>query len=301
MSEPPIIAPTDKQLVVATRPYWLKQLRILAIFLLAAYGALILAVRSPLYESVALRPFPPDEYYDKARHLPGLQEYFIIGNHGSRLHAWLFNPSNAKMLVIVHHGNAGNIIHRLYLVNAVIGCGAAVLLYDYRGYGKSSGKPSLTGLSEDGLSVYEFARSKLGFAADCIVNFGESIGTGVACQVASMRPSAGLILQSAVGSLPRVAQAGITWLNIIPQPLFPAPHFDNVEQIKQVHVPVLMFHGTSDSVVPFEHSKLIFANCNKPKQLILLSQAGHNDMPSDSRQYREALCQFLNSLARKAP
>jgi len=290
---------TRQKPVIATSSYWLKQLQTLAIVLLAVYGALILLVRSPLYEAIALRPYPPDKNFEKVVRLPGVQEHFIACKDGNRLHAWLFNPTGSRTLVIVHHGNAGNVINRIYLANAIVSCGAAALLYDYRGYGQSSGQPSLPGLIDDGLSAYDFARDKLGFSADKIVNFGESIGTGVACKVASMRPSAGLILQSAIGSLPRVAQAGIAWLNIIPVPFFPAPHLDNIEQIKQVHVPVLMFHGTADRLVPFAHSKLIFANCNEPKQLILIPQAGHNDMPADSRSYRASLAQFLNSLPTK--
>ncbi|HEY9867792.1 MAG TPA: alpha/beta hydrolase [Candidatus Obscuribacterales bacterium] len=263
----------------------------------ATYLTLILAMRTPLYDAAALRPYPPDEnYYKQVRGLPGLKELFIPTNDTNRLHAWLFNPRGSSTLVIVHHGNAGNVLHRLYLVSAILPCGAAVLLYDYRGYGKSTGTAKLSGLVEDGLNVYDFARTRLGFSPDHIVNFGESIGTGVACQLASMRPSAGLILQSAVGSLPRVAHARIPVLGLIPEAMFPAPHFDNVAQIKKVRVPVLMFHGTADGLVPVEHSRMIFANCSTPKQLILIPQAGHNDNPADSQDYRDALCRFLDSL-----
>lgn len=283
---------------MTTRTYWLQQLRTLGIVLLAVYAVLVVAVRSPLYEAIVLRPFAPDKNYERARQLPGYREYVISGKDGASLHAWFFDPGRARTLVIVHHGNAGNVSHRLYLADAIVACGAAALVYDYRGYGKSSGTPGVPGLLDDGLAVYDFARSKLGFAGDHIVNFGESIGTGVACQVASMRPSAALVLQSPVGSLPGVAHAGIVWLNIIPDCFFPTPQFDNVQQIKQVHVPLLMFHGTSDRVVPFEHSKMIYANAHQPKNLILFKDAGHNNMPADSRQYRDALCQFLKSVER---
>lgn len=294
MSQTPSPSPSERP-KKPNRSYWLRQVRYLGLVLLVVYGALVLLVRSPLYEAIVLRPSPVNENYAKARQLLEFQEYFIPCPDGHQLHAWLFTPGGARTLVIVHHGNAGNITNRIYLAKACIACGSAALLYDYRGYGKSSGKPRLAGLVDDGLCAYDFARTKLGYTPEKIVNFGESIGTGVACRVSSLRPSAGLVLQSAIGSLPRVAQAGIAWLNVVPAPLFPLPHLDNVEQIKHVRVPLLMFHGTADHVVPFEHSKLILANYAGQKKLILISQAGHNDMPAEGREYRAELCQFLKS------
>ncbi|GEM_PF-603179 len=295
MSQAPrSVSPTEYNETVR-RSYVFKQLRALGLVLLAFYGALIIVLRSPLYEAVVLRPSPADGTYERIGQMLGIQEYLIPCRDGHQLNAWLFNPSGARTLVIVHHGNAGNITNRIYLAKAIVACGSAALLYDYRGYGKSSGEASLAGLVDDGLAAYDFARSKLGFGASRIVNFGESIGTGVACRVANMRPSAGLVLQSAIGSLPRVAQAGIAWLNVIPPPLFPSPHLDNVEEIKEVRVPILLFHGTADHLVPFQHSKLIFANCRGPKKLVLFPQAGHNDMPAETLEYRSELCRFLHN------
>lgn len=298
MSVPPD-AKVRNRAVVNTR-YWLKQLSILTAVLIAAYISIVLLLRSPLYEAIVLRPSPPANGYDLARQLPGFSEYFIPARDGNRIHAWLFKPSESRTLVIVHHGNAGNIVNRLYLARAITACGTAAFLYDYRGYGKSGGNPSLPGLIEDGRTVYDFARDGLGYCPTSIINMGESIGTGVACSVASDRPSAGLVLQSAVGSLPRVAKAGIAWLNIIPSAFFPQPQFDNVEQIKQVHVPVLLFHGTADHIVPCQHSKLILANCNAPRQLILVQGAGHNDMPAEGQLYRGALRNFLNGVNKQS-
>src|SRR5262249_13468002 len=202
--------------------------------LVVCYLLIGLLMWSPLYQAVVLRPFGPDEHYDAVRKIPTCKEYFIPNAHGDKLHAWFFRIPAAKKLVIVHHGNAGNIIHRLYLANAAIMCGAAVLLYDYRGYGLSTGKPSLAGLSEDGSAVYDFATGPLGFAANQIVNFGESIGTGVACRLASTKPSAGLILQSPVASLPAVARAGVFVFRAYPDIAFPQPHFDNLSEIARV-------------------------------------------------------------------
>lgn len=269
--------------------------------MLGAYGTLILAMRTPLYDFAGLRPYPPDEgFYKQVRSIPGLKECFIPTGDGSRLHAWLFNPKGSGTLVIVHHGNAGNVLNRLYLASAILPCGSAVLLYDYRGYGKSTGQARLANLVDDGLSAYDYALAALGFTPDQIINFGESIGTGVACQVASLRPCAGLVLQSAIGSVPRVVHARLPLFRLVPAQVFPEPHLDNVEQIKYVRVPVLMFHGTSDELVPFEHSQIILSNCNAPKQLIAIPRAGHNDNPADSRIYRQALCRYLNGLGRRS-
>lgn len=264
--------------------------------LLLCYLLLGLLMWSPFYTAVALRPFGPNEHYDSVRRIPTCQEHFIANSHGDKLHAWLFRIPAAKKLVIVHHGNAGNITHRMYLANAAIMCGAAVLLYDYRGYGLSTGTPSLPGLHEDGAAVYDFAVSRLGYAPNQIVNLGESVGTGVACQLASEKPSAGLVLQSPVASLPAVARAGIFLFGAYPDAAFPQPHFNNVDQIRRVHVPVLLLHGKKDHLVPYGHSQQILASANAPKTLELFEAAGHNDMPAGDEQYQRALKKFLANL-----
>jgi pimeloyl-ACP methyl ester carboxylesterase len=251
---------------------------------------------SPLYTAIVLRPFGANEYYDSIRKIPACQEYFIANGHGDKLHAWFFHIPEAKKLVIVHHGNAGNMTHRMYLANAAIMCGAAVLLYDYRGYGSSTGNPSLAGLSEDGAAAYDFATGKLGFSPNQIVHFGESVGTGVACRLASTRPSAGLILQSPVASLPAVARAGVFVFRAYPDFAFPQPQFDNLSEIARVRVPVLLLHGKKDRLVPYQQSQWILARAGQPKQLVLFEDAGHNDMPAGSPRYQAVLSHFLLGL-----
>lgn len=285
----PVVSPAGKSLMAKQAAYLL---RVMA----PAYLLLAMLMWSPIYTAVVLRPFGPNGHYDSVRKIPTCREHFIVMPNAEKLHAWHFRIPNAKRLVIVHHGNAGNVTHRMYLANAAIMCGAAVLLYDYRGYGLSTGKPSLAGLLEDGQAAYDFAVTELGYTPDQIVNLGESVGTGVACRLASEKPSAALVLQSPVASLPAVARAGVFLFGAYPDVLFPEPHFDNVAQIKRVHVPVLLLHGKKDRLVPYSHSQQILANAHDPKHLELFEDAGHNDMPAGQPQYQRVLSGFLAAL-----
>jgi pimeloyl-ACP methyl ester carboxylesterase len=197
----------------------------------------------------------------------------------------------------VSHGNAGNISNRIYLANALTRAGCSVLLYDYRGYGVSTGTPTITGILQDGLSVYDFAHDKLQYPAEKIILYGESIGTAVTCNIACNRQCEAVILQSGIGSLPSVGRHIFPILWLFPDSIVAEPHLDNVASVKTLHVPLLLCHGMVDNIVPFHESERMFASANQPKQLVLLPHCGHNDMGVyDTREFNDAICNFVAAL-----
>lgn len=264
------------------------------------YIALGLLIASPLFTLVALRPEGPNSGVSQLYTLDKLltatrEEYFFKTADGQKLHGWLLRVPASDKVAIVHHGNAGNLLHRLFIAKHCIQAGASVFLYDYRGYGKSEGSTALTNLPEDGLAAYDFVRDSLKFAH--IINYGESIGTAVANQVSQQRPCDAVILQSGIGSLPMVARDGLFFMKLYPDFVFPQPRFANVELIKTLQKPLLIVHGSKDTMVPYKHAELIFANASEPKRLVLLPECGHNDVGiNDEALFDKTLSEFFASV-----
>lgn len=254
---------------------------------------------SPVYQSIVLVPIEyQKDFYDKAISLTQIrpQDEFFSNKNGDKLHGWYYQVPGAHKLILMHHGNAGNIAYRNALANELTTrCGASFFVYDYRGFGKSKGIPSLSGLQEDGEAAFDFVTAKLGYAPKDIINYGESIGSGVAVPVTATRPCGGLILQSAVGSLPRVGRNAIAFLRPYPDFIFPQPQLNNIEAIKEVHAPVILFHGIPDTTVSYHDSEAIYANAQEPKKLTLLKASGHNSViGEDFNVFEKDVRDFLN-------
>jgi fermentation-respiration switch protein FrsA (DUF1100 family) len=275
---------------------------VLLVIVCGIYACIASALHSKATLSfLILRPgVGADEFYEQEL-VPGIkkQSLFVTAVDGSKLHAWLFKlpGSVSKKLALVSHGNAGNLSNRIYLANALTKSGCSVLLYDYRGYGLSTGKCSIDNICDDGATMYKFATGDLGYKPNQIVLYGESIGTAVTCSVAANFPCAGVILQSGFSSLPSVGRHLFPVLMLFPDAIFAEPQFRDSDRVKELHVPILFLHGKLDHVVPFQDSELMFANANQPKSLVLLPDCGHNDMGvQNATEFHGAIGGFIKSL-----
>jgi fermentation-respiration switch protein FrsA (DUF1100 family) len=167
--------------------------------------------------------------------------------------------------------------------------GLAQLLVDYRGYGRSQGRPSESGLFRDGQAMYA-ATSARGYCPEQVVLYGQSLGAAVAVELAGQRPAGAVILESPFLSLPTLARALYPWL----PPLLVRSRFDNAARIGQVRAPTLIVHGDRDDVVPVAHGQRLFELAPEPKRLVLIAGAGHNDLLLvGGEQYLAAWRQFL--------
>jgi len=241
--------------------------------LLLFYLVIPVFLWSPLYTSFVLFPSGHSEAsYSEAIKSSKIkpEEHSFPNSNNNKLHGWLFKKPGAEKIILVHHGNAGNISTRLMLSNELTDCGASVFMYDYRGYGASTGWPTLDGLLEDGVAASDYLIDKLGYRPNQVIHYGESIGSGIACHAAAAGPNGGLVLQSAVGSLPRVGRNALAFLRPYPDFVFPNPQLQNVETIRRVNSPVLLIHGIPDTIV--------FANAIGKKKLVLLKTSGHNSV-----------------------
>ena len=142
--------------------------------------------------------------------------WFKAGD-GVELNGWFFpadtNSARRHLAVLICHGNAGNISHRLETSQAFLDTGMAVFVFDYRGYGRSHGRPGEEGTYRDARAAYQWLSTK-GFASTNIIAFGESLGGGVGSELALRDPLGGLILQSSFTSIPDIGAELFPWLPV---------------------------------------------------------------------------------------
>ena len=271
----------------------------LGIYVLIFYlvGGVIIKF-SPLYELLLLRPQGKTDLYNSK--IDGKEEITFSNKNGDQIHGWFFRSPRSKRLVLINHGNAGNIIHRMLIVRDFLQLGCSVFVYDYRGYGASTGKLSAAGLVEDSEAAYDYATSKLGFEPEHIILYGESIGTAVTCRLAQERKYEALILQSSLSSLPEVAGDGVIWLRTYPEWVYPDPHYNTARIIAGLKGPFLFIHGMKDKTVPYQHSEKLLALAAEPKTLVPLPNASHNDVQDqDEPIYFAGIKKFLADLDAK--
>lgn len=217
--------------------------------------------------------FPRGQWQPQAFGLQAEDRYFETPD-GYRLHGWFFAKDQAKTTLLWCHGNAGNITDRLDNIAQLRNLAINIFIFDYRGYGRSQGTPSEKGIYLDAEAAYDYLTSRADVDQDNVVLFGRSLGGAVAVDLATKRPCAGLILESTFTSAKDMAK---TSFGLIPVHWVMKTRLNAVRKIKSVYVPLLVLHGTSDSVVPFELGQKLFAAANEPKEFFEIQGADHND------------------------
>ena len=214
---------------------------------------------------------------------------------GEEIHGW-FVPGDRGTTLLWLHGNAGNIGGRLDNLRMLHDAlGISVLIFDYRGYGKSGGAPSEAAMYEDAEAALEFLRSDKGLdPAESIVLFGRSLGGAVAVETAARHRVRGLVLESAFTSVRDMARRTHPYLPSSLVTRMIESRFDALSRIPDVRSPVLILHGDRDDLVPLEHGQRLFDSANEPKSFYLIEGASHNDTYLvGGRPYFDALRVFI--------
>ena len=203
---------------------------------------------------------------------------------GVELNGWFFpgntNSSRARLAVLFCHGNGGNISHRLDTCAALLASGVSVLVFDYRGYGRSAGRPGEEGTYRDAEAAYQWLGQR-GFEGTNSVAFGESLGGGVAAELAMRAPLGGLVLQSTFTSIPDIGAELFPWL---PVRWLGTIRYDTRSKLPQLKAPVLVMHSRADEIVPFHHGERNFAAAKEPK-LFWELRGDHNNAVEDARHF----------------
>ncbi len=191
---------------------------------------------------------------------------------GLVLDSWYKPPQNHQPVILYLHGNAGHIGYRMYLARHFISAGLGILLLEYRGYGGNRGRPAEKGLYEDGRAAMRFLKQQ-GIPEKSIILYGESLGTGIATQLATEFSVCSVILQSPYASFTALARYHYWGL-----PIPVLDKYDSLSKIAKIHSPLLILHGKLDIIVPYPQGEILFNFANEPKKLIKFPNKGHNDL-----------------------
>jgi fermentation-respiration switch protein FrsA (DUF1100 family) len=250
---------------------------------------LVLALMMFFEESLI---FMPSKYPAGNWNPPGLAvEDAWFESDGLKLHGWYVDVPQPRAVVLIAHGNAGNVTNRYDLLRQFQALGASVLVFDYRGYGRSEGSPNEAGVLADARSARRWLAHRTGIAENEIVLCGESLGGGVQVDLAAKDGARGLILISTFDSLAGVAAFHYPWF---PVRMLMRTRLDSLAKIADYHGPLLQIHGDQDTIVPLALAQRLFDAAGEPKELVVVERGDHND-PLD-RTALVAIDRFLSRL-----
>ena len=207
----------------------------------------------------------------EAAHLP-YEDVTLNTADGQTLDGWLVPVEAPRATVLFCHGNAGNISDRLDSLLVFHDLHLTTLIFDYRGYGRSTGQPSEAGTYRDAEAAWRYLTEDRHLSPEQIVLFGRSLGAAIAAELATHHHPAALIIESAFTSVPDMAARQY--------PYFPARwlarlHYSTLDYLRNVSCPVLVVHSREDDIIPFSNGERLYAAAPEPKQFLVL-HGDHN-------------------------
>lgn len=221
-------------------------------------------------------------------------EVWIETEDGVKLHGLWYDEPRDRPVILFLHGNAQEVYSWSLVREDLEVAGCRMLLVDYRGYGKSGGRPSEQGLYSDGRAALDWVLSR-GIDAGSVVVFGKSLGGAVACEISRGLPLMSLVLESTFTSLASVASRLFPYaadIDIDPG------MYDSLSRLPSITCPVMVIHGDADMLIPVEEGLRLFEGAGEPKELMVIEGAGHNDVSMvGGIDYRNGIRDWLDSLA----
>jgi len=217
----------------------------------------------------------PDGVYEAEQRALRPEDHWFKTEDDVQLHGWFLRSPDASGTILLFHGNAGNLSHRGEILRRLHSTGLNVFIFDYRGYGRSEGTPDEEGVYADGRAAVRYVKTLAGINSRQLFFLGSSLGGAVAIDVATDHPPIGLILESTFSSARDVASSAYPFL---PVQFLLRTRFESESKIRDLHIPLLFFHGTDDAVIPYRLGRKLFDAANPPKQFVDIPGAGHNDV-----------------------
>jgi fermentation-respiration switch protein FrsA (DUF1100 family) len=221
------------------------------------------------------------------------EDAWFTAADGTGLHGWYCPHPNPRAVVLLAHGNAGNLTYdadTLKMLQAQLG--VTTMVFDYRGYGRSQGVPNEAGVLADARAARAWLARRANVAEDEIVLMGRSLGGGVMVDLAASYPPRALILVSTFTSLPDVAAHK---LPLVPVRSVLHTRLDSLSKIGRYHGPLLQSHGDADTLIPIAQARQLFVAANEPKWFVTIPGAKHNWVPT--AEYVTELDRFLNRIS----
>lgn len=221
-----------------------------------------------------LFPIPPvGRTAPDAVGLPEAEEHVLTTADGEKVILWHVPARPGRSVILFFPGNGDFLAGRVRRFKAITSDGTGLVALSYRGYAGSTGSPSEVGLLRDAEAAYAFTTAR--YAADRIVAWGFSLGTGVAVAIAASRPVAKLILEAPFTSTVDVAAS---LFPIVPVRLLMRDPFHSDQRIAHVTAPLLIMHGENDNAIPIAFGERLFALAREPKRFVRLPGGGHDDL-----------------------
>jgi pimeloyl-ACP methyl ester carboxylesterase len=242
---------------------------VLALVILYFLGGILLYL---LQEKIIFLPEQTDQDHEYTFVVP-FEERFLAGDDGAKIHALHFKPDIAKGIIVYFHGNAGNLERWGEVVEPLANLGYEVLIMDYRGYGKSTGKRTKDRMLKDSERVYQEALKS--WKEEEVIVYGRSLGSSFASHIGGNFQPSKVILEAPFHSMADLAKNTI--------PIYPVKqilrfNFDNERSLSECAARVYIFHGNEDSVVPFESGSKLFDRIDCEKSFYEIDGGGHNDL-----------------------
>ncbi len=275
------------------RPLWKRAIRVLRLPVYAYLGVVML-----MYFLERRLVFFPTATGDWNPVSLDFEDAWFESGDGEKLHGWYHTHPAPRAVGLFMHGNGGNLTYRAEMVKFLRQeMNVSVFIFDYRGYGKSTGSPDEAGILADARAARRWLSQRADVAEGEIVLMGRSLGGGVAVDLAAVDGARGLVLESTFSSLPDVGAYQYRWL---PVRLLMQTRLDSISKIGNYQGPLLQSHGTADGHVPYELGKALFDAASSPgKKWVSLPGLDHND-PQPISYYQE-LDLFLSSLSTDGP
>jgi fermentation-respiration switch protein FrsA (DUF1100 family) len=212
-----------------------------------------------------------------------------------QLHGWYIPHKQSEHVLLFFRGNAGNISHRRDSIEIFHRLGLNIFIIDYRGYGKSKGRPGEQGLYQDADAAWHYLTEEKGFSANQIIIFGRSLGGAVAASLASGVQARGLILESTFSSAQDFARSVFPVLSRL---VFMRYDFNTAEKIQRVHYPVLVLHSPDDEIMPFHLGEKVFQLAHQPKRFVSMKGDHNYGFIRSQPEYEQELAKWLETLSK---
>ncbi len=218
------------------------------------------------------------------------EEILFESKDRTKLHGWFIPARESNGIILICHGNGGNISHRLETIRIFNRLGLSVVIFDYRGYGKSSGKPGEQGTYADAEAALHWIIETQNKVSEDVIIFGRSLGGAVAAWLARKYTPKALILESTFTSIPDMGSELYPWF---PVRFFSRFKYPTVEYMKEVKCPVLILHSSGDDLVPFSHGMHLFDAAPEPKEFIELIGSHNDGFLTSGKHYTDGLQTFI--------
>lgn len=240
--------------------------------------------RTIFYPTKEIELFPKEAGLD-------FEDIFFKTKDSLELNGWFLPYPDSAQTILFCHGNAGNISHRLEKLKFFHELGINIFIFDYRGYGRSKGRPSEKGLYLDVEAAYNYLLSSK-IPAEQIIGYGESLGSSAVIDLAYNHRVKGLIVEGAISN----AKDMVEFIYPFLPPQVISSRFDSANKIKSIDIPKLIIHSINDEIVPYRLGRKLYDNARPPKDFLQI-HGGHNTAFFESEDIlREKIRHFINQL-----